>query len=81
LTQLANPGAPVCYGTFTSNVDMKSGAPAFGTPEHFTAYGPETSDTCRKIAQAPDGIRGYGPVRMVAAQKVRSETDPLLASL
>ncbi|WP_298839755.1 trimethylamine methyltransferase family protein [uncultured Roseobacter sp.] len=37
LTQLARPGAPVCYGTFTSNVDMKSGAPAFGTPEHFQA--------------------------------------------
>ncbi|MFC3614409.1 trimethylamine methyltransferase family protein [Lutimaribacter marinistellae] len=37
LTQLVNPGAPVCYGTFTSNVDMKSGAPAFGTPEHFSA--------------------------------------------
>ena len=37
LTQLARPGAPVLYGTFTSNVDMKSGAPAFGTPEHFKA--------------------------------------------
>ncbi|NOD36711.1 MULTISPECIES: trimethylamine methyltransferase family protein [unclassified Ruegeria] len=37
LTQLAKPGAPVCYGTFTSNVDMKSGAPAFGTPSHFQA--------------------------------------------
>jgi trimethylamine--corrinoid protein Co-methyltransferase len=37
LTQLARPGAPVCYGTFTSNVDMKSGAPAFGTPTHFQA--------------------------------------------
>ncbi len=37
LTQLASPGAPVCYGTFTSNVDMKSGAPAFGTPSHFQA--------------------------------------------
>ena len=37
LTQLARPGAPVTYGTFTSNVDMKSGAPAFGTPEHFRA--------------------------------------------
>lgn len=37
ITQLTNPGAPVCYGTFTSNVDMKSGAPAFGTPEHFRA--------------------------------------------
>ena len=37
LVQLVNPGAPVCYGTFTSNVDMKSGAPAFGTPSHFQA--------------------------------------------
>ena len=37
LTQLVRPGAPVCYGTFTSNVDMKSGAPAFGTPSHFQA--------------------------------------------
>lgn len=37
LTQLANPGAPVMYGSFTSNVDMKSGAPAFGTPEQVKA--------------------------------------------
>ncbi|APE45513.1 trimethylamine methyltransferase [Sulfitobacter alexandrii] len=37
LTQIAKPGAPVCYGTFTSNVDMKSGAPAFGTSSHFQA--------------------------------------------
>ncbi len=33
LSQLARPGAPVVYGAFTSNVDMRSGAPAFGTPE------------------------------------------------
>ena len=31
LMQLVNPGAPAIYGAFTSNVDMKSGAPAFGT--------------------------------------------------
>ena len=31
--QLVRPGAPVIYGGFTSNIDMKSGAPAFGTPE------------------------------------------------
>ncbi|MEO0665693.1 MAG: trimethylamine methyltransferase family protein, partial [Pseudomonadota bacterium] len=37
LGQLARPGSPQMYGTFTSNVDMKSGAPAFGTPEHFRA--------------------------------------------
>ncbi len=34
LSQLARPGAPVAYGGFSSNVDMKSGSPAFGTPEH-----------------------------------------------
>lgn len=32
--QLVKKGAPVVYGGFTSNVDMKSGAPAFGTPEY-----------------------------------------------
>ena len=37
LTQLVKPGAPVIYGSFTSNVDMRSGAPAFGTPEHTKA--------------------------------------------
>jgi trimethylamine--corrinoid protein Co-methyltransferase len=37
LTQVARAGAPVVYGAFTSNVDMKSGAPAFGTPEYFKA--------------------------------------------
>ncbi len=34
LSQLVRPGAPVIYGAFSSNVDMKSGAPVFGTPEH-----------------------------------------------
>ncbi len=33
LAQLARPGAPVLYGGFATNIDMKSGSPAFGTPE------------------------------------------------
>ena len=37
INQLVRPGAPVVYGAFTSNVDMKSGAPAFGTPEYVKA--------------------------------------------
>ncbi|MGC6474215.1 MAG: trimethylamine methyltransferase family protein [Candidatus Puniceispirillaceae bacterium] len=37
LLQFINPGTPVVYGAFTSNVDMKSGAPAFGTPEYVRA--------------------------------------------
>jgi len=34
LIQATRPGAPVAYGAFTTNVDMQSGAPAFGTPEY-----------------------------------------------
>ncbi len=37
LLQTINPGSPVVYGSFTSNVDMRSGAPAFGTPEYMRA--------------------------------------------
>ena len=37
LLQYVAPGAPCMIGTFTSNVDMKSGAPAFGTPEYMRA--------------------------------------------
>ena len=37
LLQTINPGTPVMYGSFTSNVDMSSGAPAFGTPEYLRA--------------------------------------------
>jgi trimethylamine--corrinoid protein Co-methyltransferase len=36
-TQIVRKGAPAIYGGFTSNVDMKSGAPAFGTPEYMKA--------------------------------------------
>ncbi len=37
LTQMVRPGAPVIYGGFTSNVDMRTGSPAFGTPEYVRA--------------------------------------------
>jgi trimethylamine--corrinoid protein Co-methyltransferase len=37
LSQIVRPGVPVIYGGFTSNVDMKTGSPAFGTPEYLQA--------------------------------------------
>ncbi len=37
MAQWMKPGSPCAFGTFTSNVDMKSGAPAFGTPEYMRA--------------------------------------------
>ena len=37
LFQYINPGVGCAIGSFTSNVDMKTGAPAFGTPEYVRA--------------------------------------------
>jgi trimethylamine--corrinoid protein Co-methyltransferase len=37
LAQIVRPGAPMVYGAFTSNVDMRTGSPAFGTPESVKA--------------------------------------------
>ena len=37
LAQLVRPGTPMVYGGFTSNVDMRTGSPAFGTPEYTKA--------------------------------------------
>jgi trimethylamine--corrinoid protein Co-methyltransferase len=72
MTQVVRPGAPVIYGSFTSNVDMKSGAPAFGTPEYMksTLVGGQlarrynvpyrTSNTC--AANAVDAQAAYESV-------------------
>lgn len=38
LAQLVNPGVPIIYGGFTTNTDMTSGSPAFGTPEGAWAF-------------------------------------------
>ncbi|WP_163849378.1 trimethylamine methyltransferase family protein [Pseudooceanicola aestuarii] len=46
LAQYIRPGSPCAFGTFTSNVDMKSGAPAFGTPEYMRAT-QMTGQMCR----------------------------------
>ena len=32
-TQLVRPGAPAIFGAFVTSIDMRSGAPTFGTPE------------------------------------------------
>ncbi|MFZ1814228.1 MAG: trimethylamine methyltransferase family protein [Rhizobiaceae bacterium] len=64
LIQTINPGCPCAMGTFSSNVDMKTGAPAFGTPDYMRTtqmtgqmaryYGLplRSSNTC--VSNAPD---------------------------
>ncbi|MBP7003344.1 trimethylamine methyltransferase family protein [Amaricoccus sp.] len=65
LLQVVRPGAPCMIGTFTSNVDMRSGAPAFGTPEYMRAtqmtgqmarfYGLPLRASNACASNAPDG--------------------------
>ena len=56
LCQLLRPGTPCVLGSFTSNVDMRTGAPAFGTPEYVNAV----------LASAQIGRRLRLPVRTSA---------------
>ncbi|MEL6279253.1 MAG: trimethylamine methyltransferase family protein [Pseudomonadota bacterium] len=37
IIQAVRPGCPCVIGTFTSNVDMRTGSPAFGTPDYMRA--------------------------------------------
>ena len=65
LLQLVRPGVACMIGSFTSNVDMKSGAPAFGTPEYMRAtqmtgqmarfYGLPLRASNACASNAPDG--------------------------
>ncbi len=53
LAQSVRPGTPVIYGSFTSNVDMRSGSPAFGTPEYSkAAFGARTARAAHRAAVA-----------------------------
>jgi len=56
LCQMLRPGAPCVLGGFTSNVDMRTGSPAFGTPEYVHAV----------LAGAQIGRRLRLPVRTSA---------------
>jgi trimethylamine--corrinoid protein Co-methyltransferase len=56
LCQLVRSGAPCVMGGFTSNVDMRTGSPAFGTPEYVHAA----------LATAQIGRRLKVPVRTSA---------------
>ena len=48
LTQLVRKGAPVVYGSFLTTMDLKTGAPTFGTPESSLACF-AISQLCRRL--------------------------------
>ena len=69
LVQLIRPGCPYIYGSFTCNVDMRSGSPAFGTPEYALGaqasgqlarrYGLPWRSSNTNTSNAPDAQAAY----------------------
>ncbi len=67
--QIVAPGSPCIYGGFTTNVDMKTGAPAFGTPEYAKStlaagqiarrYGLPYRSSNTNASNAPDAQAAY----------------------
>ena len=80
LAQIVKPGAPLVYGSFTSNVDMKSGSPAFGTPEYVKAERPARASlhACLGYLGAPPTRRRPMPGR---SSRLRVADEPIRGAL
>ena len=79
LAQLVRPGAPCAVGTFTSNVDMKTGAPAFGTPEYMRAT-QMTGQLCR-FYQLPMRSSGVCTANVPDGQAIWETSNSLWAAV
>jgi trimethylamine--corrinoid protein Co-methyltransferase len=75
-TQMVQPGTPVVYGSFLTNIDLQSGAPVFGSPESQTAlyasaqlarrYGlPFRGGGMFSSSKIPDAQAGYESVMVM----------------
>ena len=76
LTQLVRKGAPVVYGSFLTTMDLKTGAPTFGTPESSLAT-MAISQLCRRLG-LPFRCGGHLTASKVAdAQAMQESTDTM----
>lgn len=76
LTQLVRPGSPVVYGSFLTTMDLKSGAPTFGTPESSLAT-MAISQLCRRLG-LPFRCGGHLTASKIAdAQAMQESTDTM----
>ena len=66
LLQTINPGTPCMYGSFTTNVDMRTGSPAFATPEY--ALGVYASGQLARRHQLPFRSSNCGNANTVDSQ-------------
>lgn len=88
LTQMIEPGTPVVYGSFLTNVDLQNGSPVFGSPESQIAlyasaqlarrYGlPFRGGGTFSSAKTPDAQAGYESL-MVMLPTIMARTNFVL---
>lgn len=76
LVQMINPGCPVIFGAFQTNIDLQSGAPVFGSPEsQLTLYAaaqlarrhnlPFRSGGTFTASKIPDAQAAYESTQMI----------------
>ena len=79
LLQCVNPGAPCAIGTFSSNVDMKTGAPAFGTPDYIRAT--QMTGQMARFYKLPLRSSNTNATNCVDAQAMIESSHSLFAAL
>ena len=80
LTQLVKPGAPVVYGSFLTTMDLKSGAPTFGTPES-TLANYAIAQICRRFG-LPFRCGGHLTASKLAdAQAMQESTNAMMPGI
>ncbi len=80
-SQMVRPGTPCLYGAYTSNVDMRSGAPAFGTPEYAktTLISGQLARRYRLPYRASNGNAANGPDAQSVYESAMSLWSAMLA--
>ncbi len=80
LGQLVRPGSPVVYGNFLNNLNLKTGAPTFGTPEaNLSALA--IGQLCRRL-NLPLRCGGQLTASKVAdGQAMQESSDSMMAGL
>ncbi|MEM7116294.1 MAG: trimethylamine methyltransferase family protein [Chloroflexota bacterium] len=80
LSQLVQPGCPVVYGNFLTTMDLKTGAPTFGTPESSLAA-QAIGQLARRLG-LPFRCGGHYTASKVAdGQAMQESADSMMAGL
>jgi trimethylamine---corrinoid protein Co-methyltransferase len=79
LLQCVKPGTPCAIGTFSSNVDMKTGAPAFGTPDYIRAT--QMTGQMARFYKLPLRSSNTNATNCVDAQAMIESSHSLFAAL